>query len=87
MSKKPIISFRGEPGQDEALDRLCAVTERDRAWHLRRALAEYLAKQLWQAESVLEGIADAEAGNLVSLEDVTDRWKAGARSGPTNKEA
>lgn len=41
--KKPVISFRIEPEQTEALNRLCDATGKDRTEHMRKALEIYLA--------------------------------------------
>lgn len=46
MSK--VISYRESPENIAALDRLCESTERDRGYHLRRALENYLADNTWQ---------------------------------------
>lgn len=40
--KKPVISFRIEPEQTEALNRLCDATGKDRTEHMRKALEQYL---------------------------------------------
>ena len=41
--KKPVVSFRIEPEQTEALNRLCDATGKDRTEHMRKALEIYLA--------------------------------------------
>lgn len=69
-----ILSFRTDDSVAESLDKLCDVTERDRTYHLTRAINRYLKAELWHAEAIQEGIADADAGRLTSLEDVKDKW-------------
>jgi len=68
------LSFRASDESAEALDKLCQATERDRTYHLTRALARYLETELWQAEAVKEGMADVETGRMISLEDVKAKW-------------
>lgn len=43
-----VISYRESPENIAALDKLCVATERDRGYHLRKALAAYLAANEWQ---------------------------------------
>lgn len=68
------LSFRAGDEIAESLDKLCQATERDRTYHLNRAVNRYLETELWQVEAVREGMADAQAGNLIPLEDVKKRW-------------
>lgn len=41
-------------------------------------LLELLELKAWQLKALKEGIADAEAGNLISLEELRAKWAAKA---------
>jgi len=69
------LSFRASDESVESLDKLCQATERDRTYHLTRAVSRYLETEMWHVSAVHEGIADAEAGNLTPLEDVKKHWQ------------
>lgn len=69
-----VVSFRVDSAQFESLDLLVKATQRDRPYHLRQALAQYLEQQRWQVESIQEGLADAKAGNLIDHADIEAKW-------------
>lgn len=74
----PVLSFRVEAELIDQLTELANATERERQWHLKRALERYLATECWHVRAVAEGIADAEAGNLISFDAVKAKWMAHA---------
>ena len=43
----PVLSFRVEEGLVEQLDQLSQATDRDRQYHLKRALARYVEAESW----------------------------------------
>lgn len=55
-------------------DRLGALTERPRSYHLLKALEAYIEDQLWLAETMDAAIADADADPTVvtNAEDTAD---------------
>jgi predicted transcriptional regulator len=69
-----VLSFRTDEEMVNTLDRLAAATERDRQYHLKRALSQYLKAETWHLEAIAEGIADADAGNLADIELVRQKW-------------
>lgn len=73
-----VLSFRCDQEMASKLDLLAAATERDRQYHLKRALTRYLETESWQLQSIAEGVADADAGNLTNLASVKARWAARA---------
>lgn len=73
--KKIVISTRVKPELVTTLDALCEATERDRSYHVERALKEYVQKHIWHVGAVQEGIQDAEAGRLVPLDTVKEKWE------------
>ncbi|WPO99401.1 ribbon-helix-helix protein, CopG family [Pseudomonas sp. HR96] len=76
----PVISFRVEEHLVAQLDQLAAATDRDRQYHLKRALTRYLETEAWHVAAVAEGIADAKAGNLTDLELVKADWAERAKN-------
>lgn len=76
----PVLSFRVESELINQLDQLAEATDRDRQYHLKRALARYVESECWHFRAVVEGIADAEAGNLVDLDAVKAKWVARAEN-------
>ena len=67
-SKNPPLSVRLQAGLNE---RLTAIAfDRPKAWVIEQAIRDYLAVQAWQLAAIEEGIAAADAGRLVSHEDV-----------------
>jgi predicted transcriptional regulator len=74
----PVLSFRVEEGLIEMLDQLALATDRDRQYHLKRALARYVEAESWHVKAVAEGLADIEAGRTTALETVKAKWVARA---------
>ncbi|BBP61329.1 ribbon-helix-helix protein, CopG family [Pseudomonas sp. St316] len=70
----PVLSFRVEEGLVQQLDLLAAATDRDRQYHLKRALVRYVEAESWHLQAISEGIADADAGNLTDLDAVKAKW-------------
>ncbi|PKA72407.1 putative transcriptional regulator [Pseudomonas baetica] len=70
----PVLSFRVEEVLVEQLDQLAEATDRDRQYHLKRALARYVESESWHINAIAEGIADADAGNLTDLKAVKAKW-------------
>ena len=62
-----VISFRADDALAKALDQLARATHRDRPYHLRQALAQYVA-------AIDEGLADANAGHLLPHAEIEAKW-------------
>ncbi|WAH58993.1 ribbon-helix-helix protein, CopG family [Pseudomonas silvicola] len=76
----PVLSFRVDSELISQLDQLAEATDRDRQYHLKRALARYIETESWHFRAVAEGIADAEAGNLIELDAVKAKWETRAKN-------
>jgi len=70
----PVLSFRVEDDLVERLDELAQATDRDRQYHLKRALARYVEAESWQLQATIQGIEDADAGNLTDIDAVKAKW-------------
>lgn len=68
--EKQTISFRIDSDKVEALDELAENLDRDRTYLLNEAVAAYLDVQQWQIKHIRDSIKQADAGQLISHEDV-----------------
>ncbi len=69
MSKEN-VTFRLDSEKRAALDGIAAGMDRDRSYVLNEAIALYLEMHQWQLEEIQQGIAEAEAGDFASEEEV-----------------
>lgn len=56
-----------------SLDLLAKATARSRSWLAADAVATYVTEQDWQLAEIKEGLQDADAGRIVTHEEVR-RW-------------
>ncbi|WP_341961377.1 ribbon-helix-helix protein, CopG family [Pseudomonas sp. RC10] len=77
-----VLSFRADEEMVSKLDQLAEATERDRQYHLKRALSRYLEAELWHLQAIAEGVSDADAGHLTDLEFVKEKWVKRAENSP-----
>lgn len=75
----PVLSFRVEYALVQRLDQLALATDRDRQYHLKRALTRYVEAESWQIQAIVEGIEDADAGNLTDIDAVKAKWVSRAK--------
>ncbi len=66
------VGFRVNPEKAKALTELSAATQRPRAWLLEQALDNYLESQSWQVAHIKEGLAEAEAGQVIPHDEVRE---------------
>ncbi len=66
------VGFRVNPEKAKALAALSAATQRPRAWLLEQALDDYLESQSWQVAHIKEGLAEAEAGQVVPHDEIRE---------------
>lgn len=71
----PVLSFRIEEELISQLDNLAEATDRDRLYHMRRALTRYLEAESWHLNAISAGIEAADAGQLTDLADVKAKWE------------
>ncbi|MBN3958038.1 CopG family transcriptional regulator [Nostoc sp. NMS8] len=69
MSKEN-ITFRIDSDRKAALDAIAFGMNRDRSYILNEAVAVYLEIHQWQIEEIQKGIAEADAGEFASDEEV-----------------
>jgi predicted transcriptional regulator len=81
-----VVSARISAELAGQLDALCKATERERSYHVERAINEYVKANLWHVQAVQEGLADVEAGRVKPLDAVKAEWEARAASRPQGGE-
>ncbi|WP_244917968.1 CopG family ribbon-helix-helix protein [Nostoc linckia] len=69
MSKEN-ITFRIDSDKKAALDAIAAGINRDRSYVLNEAVAAYVEMYQWQIDQIQSGIAEADAGDFASDEEV-----------------
>ncbi len=69
-------TVRLDPEVRERLDSMAAQMDRPRAWIIKEAVNQYLEREAWYRAEVQKGIDAAEAGRVISHEDMGRRLKA-----------
>lgn len=73
---QPVTTVRFDPDIRERLDMMAEQMDRPRAWIIKEAVAQYLEREAWYLAEVQKGIDDAEAGRVISHEEMAARLKA-----------
>lgn len=68
--QKETITFRIDVENKALLDEAAQEMDRDRSYVINEAVVAYLDLYRWQVEDVKKGIAEADAGQFVSEEEV-----------------
>jgi predicted transcriptional regulator len=71
MNKSLPVSIRLEPEVNEQVTSLASILDRPKSWVIEQAVKDYVAVQQWQLAAIDEGIQVADAGRLVSHDDVS----------------
>jgi len=58
------------------LEHLARITERNQSSLIAEALQNYLDLNEWQVREILQGIREANAGELLDHEEITRKWEA-----------
>jgi predicted transcriptional regulator len=70
VMSKETITFLVERDKREVLDAIAAILECDRTYVLNEAIDSYLETHRWQIEEIKKAVAEAEAGDFASEEEV-----------------
>ncbi len=65
-----VLTLRIDDKLRKKLDKLAAATQRSRAFLAAEAIREYVDVNEWQVEEIKKGLAEAEAGDFASDEEV-----------------
>ena len=68
------MTIQVEHDLKERLEKLAESTARSRSFLAAEAIRYYLDAQAWQSEEILDGIKEAEAGDLVDHDQVMRKW-------------
>lgn len=68
--EKMNVTVRLEPDKVAALDDLARSLDRDRSYLIKEAVDSYLALHRWQVEEIRKAVAEADAGDFASHEEV-----------------
>ncbi|MGI0488792.1 CopG family ribbon-helix-helix protein [Pantanalinema rosaneae CENA516] len=69
MSKEN-VTFRLDSEKRAALDAIAAGMDRDRSYLINEAISLYLEMHQWQIEEIQQGLAEADAGDFATEEEV-----------------
>lgn len=69
-----IVSVRIEDKLLKRIDQMAELQDRSRAWVINHAMQNYLDHEEWFIQAVEQGIAEANAGKLVSHQEVKQKW-------------
>ncbi|MEG3909502.1 CopG family transcriptional regulator [Microcoleus sp. w2-18bC1] len=64
------FTFLLDSEKKEALKAIATVTDRDLTYVLNEAIASYLENYQWLLDEINKGVAEAEAGDFASDEEV-----------------
>ena len=70
MNKSAPVSVRLRPELNDQVSAIADSLDRPKSWVIEQAVADYVAMQAWQLTAIDEGIRAADAGRVVSHEDV-----------------
>lgn len=70
------VTFRLDEDHIRFLDQLALSMDRDRSYLINEAISSFLDIQRWQLEEIDRAIADADAGNFASEEEVRAAFDA-----------
>jgi predicted transcriptional regulator len=70
MSKTAPVSLRLDSALNDRVTAIAAALDRPKSWVIEQAVQDFVAAQEWQLAAIDEGIRAADAGRVVSHEDV-----------------
>jgi len=82
MASTHIITLRVDSKLKKKLDKLAKTTQRSRSFLAAEAIREFVSLNEWQIEETKKAIAEADAGNFASDEEVEEvfaKWTKRAR--------
>jgi predicted transcriptional regulator len=77
--EKSNVTVRLEADKIAMLDQLAKSDDRDRSYMIKVAIDEYLAHRQWQIEEIKKAIAEADAGDFASDQEVEELFAKWAK--------
>ena len=65
-----VLTVRIPVALQQQLDTVAQVMERSRTWVIMQALEHFVAVQAWQVEEIHKALAEADAGNFATAEEI-----------------
>jgi predicted transcriptional regulator len=69
-AEKVNVTVRLDQDTVAFLDRLAEVEDRDRSYMIKQAVANFVQLHRWQIEEIKKAVAEADAGDFASHEEV-----------------
>jgi RHH-type rel operon transcriptional repressor/antitoxin RelB len=82
MPESAVLTLRLEAKLKKRLDRLSKSMNRSRSFVAAQAIQEFVSVNEWQVNEIKKGIAEADAGDFASKEEVQrvlNKWTRRAR--------
>lgn len=70
-----VVSVRVTKEMEQQLNALAESTGRTKSWLVGQAVQDYLNRELWQVTEIKRAIAEADAGDFASDEEVATKMK------------
>jgi predicted transcriptional regulator len=70
------VTFRMDDHQLQVVDQLAASMDRDRSYILNEAVENYIELRQWHLAEIEKGVAEADAGEFASDEEVRAAFDA-----------
>lgn len=70
-----VLSVRVSEEIEQQLNALAKSTGRTKSWLAGQAMQDYLSRELWQVSEIERAIAEADAGDFASDEEVAIKMK------------
>ena len=65
-----VLTVRIPVALQQQLDTVAQAMERSRAWVITQALEHFVAVQAWQVEEIHKALAEADAGDFATAEEI-----------------
>lgn len=73
--EKELVSFRFEKKLKQQLANLATATGRSQTFLAEEAIKQYCDLQSWQVSAIQEGILAADAGKVISHDELKRTWE------------
>ena len=70
MSRTLAVTVRLSPELDKQVTGIAQSLDRSKSWVIEQAIKDFVAVQAWHLAAIEEGVQDADAGRVVSHDDV-----------------
>ena len=70
MAAKGVFTIRVSSELQDRLDAIADAIDRPRSWVVNRALEAFVESEAWQIEEIKRGLAEADAGEFATDEEV-----------------